>query len=1232
MTSAVVRGQAISLDGIDDYVRFKSSQDYQFAKSDFTIEGFIRTTATTTVLQPIFGFGASTTSTGLGINLTGTNLSVIVDNVRIITATSVISTGSWTHVALTRKDLNLRLFVNGIQVGNTVTNNKSYSTTPWSVGTNNSGTAFFQGFIDDVRVSKGTARYTSTFVITSSTALVADSTSTVFLGFSTGSLPGTPGIGSVSAVTILDAGIFNQSSGTPAGEVTPTSTVVTTSTVTLFLSYGIESIATVNRGSGYTEAPAVTIVETINNSNAESSITVPAFARTTLRAEFTEINSSTVLNQVTVPAVAFTTTPSLVILRYATSDGTVTPTDQDSLDALIDGGNLSLTTARGVDPSEIILDGGSQATRHITGMMDDGFLNSVNSPAPEECVPGQIQESIGISVYTQPPTTSPTISTKQYWYDGSQLTFKLGIKPTNQDSVGVVYNRQKVSRLQPNPGLPDNFTIDYVNNTVTFRSDTLSGSGWVSLTAIQPGSLILLDSLTQLTTVTNATFTSGARYIDVGSSYVTLDGLSLTQNISTLTNAVLTVGQYQITNNRGRARLKVAGTGTVQAYFFKGTEKSFSEIYEQQRVVDQGEPLFELLLERPPGIAAPYHGQVIVTTSREIDTAKSRLRPPVTTYYQVSNDQRIFDISQTTVYPLGNIGAGDLEVYVNGIRKVGIATWILNQLANQIEFTPGSLSNNDVIAIVVKRDYDYLIEDGLIKFRTPIISTNTVKPTLSIITFTNHDPNFIRTDRFEANGGGQYTMQRSVLDSSYVWVTFNGKPLIANVDYGIENNNRTVTLRDGLYNNPLYKNETVVPTYEVFETIAVISTSATNYVSGDIVSFDGPGWATPASVELSRVTGTNTISVSRIVNKGVFVASTTTMLPTGLLTPTSVTLNPYLIGRSPTGLRMSFGFKDITAYPTPTVLITSFADVVPLVGYRIFQDMLGRTHYKRLSGENTTVLAQDFSLTDSVIVVEDASVLTPPNPQYNRPGVVLIEGERIEFFVIQGNFLSQLRRSTLGTGPRSTHYAGTSVIDQGSYQTIPFTQEVSQYFSTSTTATNTFTVAISNIDFTDLANYWDQVEVKYAGRTLLKPGLTTIKHLIDVAYDSTVTNSLGTSSNVTLHNQFTITNVVTTATNTVLLEIYPHLIEDYSPGRRIEVTKKTARIWYDSTNSNTTLTKNNTIQAKFLSDKAAAIPPFMSSSTYVATDLTLYLEDVYLTADPLSGVLTDENDNPLEGI
>jgi hypothetical protein len=987
----------------------------------------------------------------------------------------------------------------------------------------------------------------------------------------------------VIAVNIVDGGEFIAT--TPTGSLVTTSTSTSSNTATLSLTYGIKKIAIGNPGSGYTEPPVITIVETINTGNTVSQVSVPAFARSVLRSEFREINSSTTISHVTIPAIAFTTTSSLVILRYSNSDGTVVPTDQDSLDAVVDGGNLSLTTAKGVSPSEIILDGGGQSTRHITGMIDDGFLNPINSYAPEECVPGQIQESVGISVYTQPGTNSPVISTKHYWYDGSQLTYNLGVKPASVDSVVVVYNKIKLS--QPNDK-QFHYTIDFDKNTITFVLGRLTGSGWVSITSMQPGSISLLDSLVGVSTVSNTVLTSSAKFADIGSEYVTINGQSVTASTST----------YQLSSFRGRTRLTAYQTGTIQAYFFSGVEKSFSEIFEQSREIDVASTS-SVTLFQPPGVAAPFHSQVIVTKNG------SRLRPPVTSYYQVANGQTAFPVSETTVYP--NIDIGTLEVYVNGNRIPINSVWDLDTSVNRVVFSAGFLNDNDVIAIVVKRNYDYLIENNRLILVTPLLEQDRY----TITTFTNHNPDFIRTDRFDANASGQYTMQRPVLDSSYVWVTYNGKALVANVDYAVETNNRTVILRDGLYNNIEYQNSTIAPIYQVNNVIAIDATTATNFVNGDWVEFGGPDWTTPAVVEISVNTVTNTFGIIRVRDPGVFRG---TVVPIGPQTPTRVIQEFGVVPPRPfgTGLRLTLNFKNVATYPADTVLITSFADVAPLVGYRIFHDMLGRTHYKRLSARNITVLTQNLLLTDTIIVVDDPTVLSQPNPRYNRPGVILIDGERIEFFTISGNTLGQLRRSTLGTGVKEIHYAGTEVVDQGSDQTVPFKEEV-QKFTTSTNSTSTFTVELSNITFTTSTNYSDQIEVKYAGRSLLKPNLSTFRHDFTVAYDSNEYNS-----DIIVNNQFAIDNGSTE------LIIYPDRIDGYVAGGRLEVIRRISRIWYDSVDSNTTLSKNNTIQAKFLTDKPAVLPPYLSSSTYVAVDLTLYLETLE--------ALQTEDGSPIEGI
>jgi len=110
------------------------------------------------------------------------------------------------------------------------------------------------------------------------------------------------------------------------------------------------------------------------------------------------------------------------------------------------------------------------------------------------------------------------------------------------------------------------------------------------------------------------------------------------------------------------------------------------------------------------------------------------------------------------------------------------------------------------------------------------------------------------------------------------------------------------------------------------------------------------------------------------------------------------------------------------------------------ISYMQFKDMLNRVHYKRLSRNKQTRLIQPLKFNDTSIVVDDASNFDAPNPAINRPGIIEIKGERIEYFGLTGNTLSKLRRGTLGTGVPTLHKTGTLVQDIGPSETLPYTE------------------------------------------------------------------------------------------------------------------------------------------------------------------------------------------------
>lgn len=122
-------------------------------------------------------------------------------------------------------------------------------------------------------------------------------------------------------------------------------------------------------------------------------------------------------------------------------------------------------------------------------------------------------------------------------------------------------------------------------------------------------------------------------------------------------------------------------------------------------------------------------------------------------------------------------------------------------------------------------------------------------------------------------------------------------------------------------------------------------------------------------------------------------------------------------------------FKDsITIIDTSVVVITEMNKNIHNyeTTYSIFNDMNGNVSYYRIAEEESTVLAQALSLTDTEIVLKDASEF--PTPVAKTPGVISINGERITYFTKNGNTLGQIRRGVAGTGA-TDHPSGAVVLN-----------------------------------------------------------------------------------------------------------------------------------------------------------------------------------------------------------
>jgi hypothetical protein len=92
-------------------------------------------------------------SGGLTANVAGTNLG---------STTAVISTNTWYHIALVRNSGTSTLYVNGTSVGSGTTTGNC-SGTYLAIGGYYDTSYLYQGYLDELRITKGVARYTANF-------------------------------------------------------------------------------------------------------------------------------------------------------------------------------------------------------------------------------------------------------------------------------------------------------------------------------------------------------------------------------------------------------------------------------------------------------------------------------------------------------------------------------------------------------------------------------------------------------------------------------------------------------------------------------------------------------------------------------------------------------------------------------------------------------------------------------------------------------------------------------------------------------------------------------------------------------------------------------------------------------------------------------------------------------------------------------------------------------------
>lgn len=166
-----------------DYFLFNGGTALAFGTSDFTIECFVRVISGTI---NHFIYDSRPTSTQGAYPVLYVNGTTVYWYGNGQGLSGGITVDTWHHIAVSRSGTSLRLFINGVQQGSTLSDGTSYlnpASRP-AVGTSGfapGGTDDCLGYISNLRVLKGTALYTSNF--TPPTGPLTAITNTQFLYF-----------------------------------------------------------------------------------------------------------------------------------------------------------------------------------------------------------------------------------------------------------------------------------------------------------------------------------------------------------------------------------------------------------------------------------------------------------------------------------------------------------------------------------------------------------------------------------------------------------------------------------------------------------------------------------------------------------------------------------------------------------------------------------------------------------------------------------------------------------------------------------------------------------------------------------------------------------------------------------------------------------------------------------------------------------------------------------------
>jgi hypothetical protein len=815
-----------------------------------------------------------------------------------------------------------------------------------------------------------------------------------------------------------------------------------------------------------------------------------------------------------------TTSGDIIVIRKSTSDGSLTPS-LTSYDTALTGGNFS--TANGLSSNDILVDG-------------DGFVTPTTSKGPEELVPGQLVDTLDIQVFHKDSGGLGVIGVANYIADGINNSYTLPSTPQSKDAVIVRVNNVFVDPLL--------YTIDYLTSTVT--TDVIYNAGdLVSVTCVGINGSDIVDSGVLTYDGSTSSIVTSATFNGQNSAFITTNGRVNREGVD-----------YELVNST-----------------------------EVDGIVNKVKIVFE-----PVNLAEGDFIQYVIYDTR-VQTY-SRVMVDRTFEADGLNNYHVFDgvenpvpfnslpISHNTLVKVDNqvLSPGySASFTATNTRTYQLEVW---QLEN-----PSLYSADDIVVIVNnveldKNEFTYNPADGTVT----LINDDTALPGSKVEIYVLKDAEYFTVDteivfdgviNLETNFSNDETLRLvSAEDSSEYTVSV----------VSAEGNRLVIRSRNQDLKNIAAINPNFVIDDSQGNTLAV-SVVSINFILSNSITFVVPP-SSGAIVEIYQFSNDEINEFERITYK---VNRDFVITP---ISPEYVNRNLVLSGYiklrgtissanyawvSVNGTLLTPGVDYFLVESQDAIqlrVVTSNNDVIDIIqfantptvqkfGYRIFKDMLNRTHYKRLNQNNSYKLALPLNYYDKRIVFDDVTRMFVPDKARNIPGVLFLDGERIEYFEISGNSVTQLRRGSLGTGVKNVYAAGTIAYGQGPNETIPYNDTI---VSRSYIADGSTT-----LDLGYTPSSVDELEVFVGGRRLRKNSIQKFDPAL--AQDSP-------EGDQTVDSEFTLND------NVIQFNISrPNPLP--LAGEKVQVVRKIGQIWNEP---NKSLGDSNNVIGRFLRQATIQLP------------------------------------------